>query len=487
MSTVTTSTAAELDRQRERDAPARGHARLLPIVPVRAEGMTVHGADGRVYLDCLAGAGALALGHNHPATVEAIRRVLDSGAPLYAADDLASPVKDEFTEALLGILPPELAKDARVQFCGTSGADAVAAALELARTATGNTGVVAFTASHHGMSTSATRLPFPQDYRCPYSVGGIGGVRIATEQLRRSLTPAGLDSGLTSPAALIVEPVQDEGGVIPAPAEWLRHVRAETAAHDVVLIADETQTGLGRTGELWGVDHAGIVPDVMVLPKAVGGGLPLAAMVYRGELAWAEGAHAGTFAGQQLAMAAGAATIKYVLEHDLATGARKIGERMRAAFEDAAREVPAIGDVRGRGLMIGVEVVDPDGAVDALGARAAAPGLARKVRTAAMERGLLVELGGRRGAVVRLLPPLTITDAEADRVVAILIDAMVAAQQQLPRLRTKTQGPKPDGAMSDCAMSDGATPHGLKPRSVQDAPAAEDGRCDTPASRIGRG
>lgn len=482
MSTVTTSTAADSDRQREREASARGHARLLPIVPVRAQGMTVHGADGRVYLDCLAGAGALALGHNHPVTVEAIRRVLDSGAPLHAPDDLASPIRDEFTDALVGILPPELAKDARVQFCGTSGADATAAALELARTATGNTGVVAFTASHHGMSTSATRLPFPQDYRCPYSVGGIGGVRIAAEQLRLLLNPADPGSGLTPPAALIVEPVQDEGGVIPAPDEWLRCVRAETAAHGVVLIADEVQTGLGRTGELWGVDHAGVVPDVMVLPKAIGGGLPLAAIVYRGELAWAEGAHAGTFPGQQLAMAAGTATIKYVLEHDLATSARKIGERMRAAFEDAAREVPAIGDVRGRGLMIGVEVVDPDGAVDALGARAAAPGLARKVRTAAMERGLLVELGGRRGAVVRLLPPLTITDAEADRVVAILVDAMVAAQQQLPRLRAKTQGPKRDGAKPDCVP-----PHGAKPHGVHDAPVAEDGCCGTPASQIGRG
>src|SRR5205823_3023675 len=104
--------------------------------------MTVHSADGRVYLDCLAGAGALALGHNHPVAVEAIRRALDSGAPLDALDDLAGPIKDEFTEALLGILPPELAKDARIQFCGTSGADAAAAALELARTATGNSGVV---------------------------------------------------------------------------------------------------------------------------------------------------------------------------------------------------------------------------------------------------------------------------------------------------------------------------------------------------------
>lgn len=442
MSTVTASTAANLDRQRDPESsPVRSHARHLPIVPVRAEGMTVHGADGRVYLDCLPGAGTLALGHNHPVAVEAIRRLLDSGAPLDGLDDLAGPIRDEFTDTLLGILPPELAKGARIQFCGPCGTEAAEAAVELARTATGNVGLIAFTGSHRGMA--ATRLPFPQDYRCPYNVGSIGGVRIATEEVRRLLTEA--DSGLNPYAALIVEPVQGEGGVIPAPDEWLRAVRAETAAQGVPLIADETQTGLGRTGELCGVDHAGIAPDVMVLPTAIGGGLPLAAIVYRPEFAWAEGAHvgdAGAFRGGQLAMAAGMATIKYVLEHDLATRARKVGERMRAAFEDAACELPAIGDVRGRGLMIGVEMVDPDGAADALGARAAAPGLARKVRTAALERGLLIELGGRHGAVLRLMPPLTITDAEADQVVAILVDAIVAAQQQMPRFSAKSQGTK---------------------------------------------
>ncbi|MGH3416795.1 MAG: aminotransferase class III-fold pyridoxal phosphate-dependent enzyme, partial [Actinocrinis sp.] len=132
--------AAILDRQRERESSARTYARHLPIVPVRAEGMTVYGADGRAYLDCLAGAGTLALGHNHPAAIAAIRRVLDSGAPLHVLD-LATPIKDEFTDTLLGILPPDLAKDARVHFCGPSGADAVEAALKLARAATGNTGL----------------------------------------------------------------------------------------------------------------------------------------------------------------------------------------------------------------------------------------------------------------------------------------------------------------------------------------------------------
>lgn len=431
---------AILARQAQRESAARTYARHLPIVPVRAQGMTVYGADGREYLDCLSGAGTLALGHNHPVAIAAIRRVLDSGAPLHVLD-LATPVKDEFTSTLLGALPPDLAADARILFCGPSGADAVEAALKLARTATGRTGLIAFTGAYHGMTAAAlaasgnidartpvqvsdtgiTRLPFPQHYRCPYGVGGSEGVRIAIEHLTRLLEDPG--SGLTPPAALIVEPVQGEGGVNPAPDAWLRAVRRLTREHGIPLIADEVQTGIGRTGEPWGVDHAGVAPDVMVLSKAVGGGLPLAVVVCRPELdRWAEGAHAGTFRGHQLAMAAGTATLAYVLEHDLATRARKVGERIERALSEAARQYPILGDVRGRGLMLGVELVDPDAAADPLGARPAAPALARRLRAAALERGLLVELGGRHGAVLRLLPPLTITDLEAERVIGILTE-----------------------------------------------------------------
>ena len=441
---------AILGRQARRESAARTYARHLPIVPVRAEGMTVYGADGREYLDCLAGAGTLALGHNHPVAIAAIRRVLDSGAPLHALD-LATPVKDEFTSTLLSALPPELAADARILFCGPSGADAVEAALKLVRTATDRTGLIAFTGAYHGMTAATlaasgntavrspvrvsdsgvTRLPFPQDYRCPYGVGGLKGVRIAIEHLERLLDDSG--SGMTPPAALIIEPVQGEGGVNPAPEPWLRAVRRITREHGIPLIADEVQTGVGRTGEMWGVDHAGIAPDVMVLSKAIGGGLPLAVVVYHAQLdQWAEGAHAGTFRGHQLAMAAGAATLTYVLENDLATRARKVGERIERALSEAARQYPILGDVRGRGLMLGAELVDPDSAPDALGARAAAPALARRLRAAALERGLLLELGGRHGAVLRLLPPLTITDLEAERVIGILTD-LIAQLNRDPR------------------------------------------------------
>ncbi len=422
-----------LRRQAQRESAARTYARSLPIVPVRARGLTIEGADGRRYLDCLSGAGSLALGHNHPVVLEAIRGVLDSGAPLHVLD-LATPVKDAFTTELFANLPPSLAADARIQFCGPAGTDAVEAALKLVRTATGRSGLLAFTGAYHGMTAGAldasggapgvrvTRLPYPQDLRCPFGVGGPEGAELSARWTENLLDdPKG---GVPAPAGMIVEPVQGEGGVIPAPDGWLRRMREITAARGIPLIADEVQTGVGRTGAFWGVDHAGVVPDVMVLSKAIGGSLPLAVIVYRAGLdVWAPGAHAGTFRGNQLAMAAGTATLAFVRENRLAERAAVLGERMLAALHGLACGHPCIGEVRGRGLMIGVELVDPD-------TRAAAPALAAAVRQECLDRGLIVELGGRHGAVVRLLPPLTLTDEQAAAVLDRLADAIPAAARR---------------------------------------------------------
>jgi diaminobutyrate-2-oxoglutarate transaminase len=240
--------------------------------------------------------------------------------------------------------------------------------------------------------------------------------------------------------------VQGEGGVIPAPDDWLRRMREITAARSIPLIADEVQTGVGRTGTFWAVEHSGVVPDVMVLSKAIGGSLPLAVVVYRDDLdVWPPGAHAGTFRGNQLAMAAGAATLAYVRENGLAERAGVLGDRMLTQLRDLAAEHPCIGDVRGRGLMIGVELVDPAAdppaglpapagladPVGLLGRRTRplppAPELAAAVQRECLRRGLIVELGGRHSSVVRLLPPLTITDEQAAAILDRLADALAAA------------------------------------------------------------
>ncbi|MFF3813569.1 diaminobutyrate--2-oxoglutarate transaminase family protein [Streptomyces bacillaris] len=441
-----------LRRQSLRESAARTYARSLPIVPVRARGLTIEGADGRRYLDCLSGAGTLALGHNHPVVLEAIRKVIDSGAPLHVLD-LATPVKDAFTTELFATLPPEFAENARIQFCGPAGTDAVEAAFKLVRAATGREGLLTFTGAYHGMTAGAleasggardvkvTRLPFPQDYRCPFGVGGERGAALAARWTEHLLDDG--KGGVPAPAGMIVEPVQGEGGVNPAPDAWLRRMREITRARSIPLIADEVQTGVGRTGAFWAVEHSGIVPDVMVLSKAIGGSLPLAVIVYRSELdLWQPGAHAGTFRGNQLAMAAGAATLAYVRENGLADRAAALGARMLDSLRTLRADHPGIGDVRGRGLMIGLELVDPEAAPlraeadDPAPAPPPDPVLARAVQQECLDRGLIVELGGRHSAVVRLLPPLTLTDEQASAVVDRLADALAAAERSPHRRAT---------------------------------------------------
>ncbi|MFJ9209233.1 diaminobutyrate--2-oxoglutarate transaminase family protein [Streptomyces sp. NPDC102264] len=434
-----------LRRQSLRESAARTYARSLPIVPVRARGLTIEGADGRRYLDCLSGAGTLALGHNHPVVLDAIRKVLDSGAPLHVLD-LATPVKDAFTTELFATLPPRFAENARVQFCGPAGTDAVEAALKLVRTATGRTGLLAFTGAYHGMTAGAlaasggaedvrvTRLPYPYEYRCPFGIGGERGAELAARWTENLLDdPKG---GLPAPAGMILEPVQGEGGVIPAPDNWLRRMREITAGRSIPLIADEVQTGVGRTGTFWAVEHSGITPDVMVMSKAIGGSLPLAVIVYHSDLdCWPPGAHAGTFRGNQLAMAAGAATLAYVRENHLADRAAILGARMLGQLQGLAASHSCIGDVRGRGLMIGVELVVPEAGDPA----PPDPALATAVQRECLSRGLIVELGGRQAAVVRLLPPLTLTDEQAVAVLDRFADALAAAERAA--LRRKETGP----------------------------------------------
>ncbi|MEV6792312.1 diaminobutyrate--2-oxoglutarate transaminase family protein [Streptomyces sp. NPDC051320] len=436
----TTAYAGILRRQSMRESAARTYARSLPIVPVRARGLTIEGADGRRYLDCLSGAGTLALGHNHPAVLEAIKKVIDSGAPLHVLD-LATPVKDAFITELFETLPRHFADQARVQFCGPAGTDAVEAALKLVRTATGRSGILTFTGAYHGMTAGAlavsggapdvrvTRLPYPQDYRSPFGVGGERGVDLAARWTESLLDdPKG---GVLPPAGMILEPVQGEGGVIPGPDSWMRRMREITAARSIPLIADEVQTGVGRTGAFWAVEHSGIVPDVMVLSKAIGGSLPLAVIVYRSELdVWDPGAHAGTFRGNQLAMAAGAATLAYVRENRLAERAATLGARIIGRLQGLAADHPSIGDVRGRGLMIGLEIVDREaGDPTATEPPPADAARATAVQRECLARGLIVELGGRHSSVVRLLPPLTLTDEQAEAVLDRLADALSAAER----------------------------------------------------------
>ncbi|MCX7899599.1 MAG: diaminobutyrate--2-oxoglutarate transaminase [Methylocystis sp.] len=435
-----------LARQAKIESNARTYPRNLPIALKRGRGIWVEDTDGREYIDCLAGAGALALGHNHPIVVEAIRDALAQEPPLQTLD-LPTPLKDRYTREIFDSLPEQFGRDFRIQFCGPSGADAIEAALKLVKTATGRRGLLSFRGAYHGM-THATLgvtgeptprraisgagaevqfLPFPSEYRCPFGVGGEGGAEMGLRYIESLLDDP--NSGVLPPAGMILEVVQGEGGVVPAPDAWLRRIRDITRARGIPLIIDEVQTGLGRTGRLYAFEHSGIIPDALVLSKAVGGGLPLAVVIYHRDLdQWKPGAHAGTFRGNQLAFATGAATIRHVIDEDLSSHAAQMGAQLLRGIEAIAADHPSIGHVRGRGLMVGAEIVDVE-AVSS-GAPPPSPQLARRVQRECLRRGLILELGGRFGSVARFLPPLIVMSEEVDRILERFHDAVVAARHR---------------------------------------------------------
>lgn len=410
-----------------------------------AEGIFVTDADGKQYYDCLAGAGTLALGHNHPVVIEAIQKMIDEKRPLHTLD-ITSEIKEEFISEVFASLPESFAKRAKIQFCGPTGGDAIEAAIKLVKTATGRRSILSFQGGYHGATHGTMALsgnlspkenvqglmpdvhflPYPYEYRCPFGAGGEETHRLSSAYIENVLDDP--ESGILPPAGMIFEAVQGEGGSVPARAEWIREMRRITKERGIPLIIDEVQTGIGRTGKMFAFEHAGIIPDVIVLSKAIGGSLPLSVVVYDRDLdQWAPGAHIGTFRGNQMAMAAGTATLKYMKENGILLHVEKAGAKFMQHLQDIQRHIPEIGDVRGRGLMIGAEIVSPLQKQSAAGTPPADPELAAKIQRKCFEKGLIVETGGRHGSVIRFLPPLIVTEEQIADITAIFKEAVYEA------------------------------------------------------------
>lgn len=439
-----------LERQAHVESNARSYPRRLPIAISRARGIYVEDTAGKVYIDCLACAGTLALGHNHPVVQKALINHLTSDAPLQTLD-ITTPIKDTFITKLFQSLPSELAKNARIQFCSPSGSDAVEAAVKLAKTATGRRPVLSFSGGYHGMTNGSLSLmgnlsakapipnlmpevqflPYPYLYRCPFGLSGDQSINSNLHYIENLLSDP--ESGVLPPAAIIVEAIQGEGGVIPAPTRWLKGLRELTQRFKIPLIMDEVQSGLGRCGMMYAFEAAGIIPDILVLSKAIGGGLPLSVIVYKEELdTWSPGAHAGTFRGNQLAMSAGIATFDVIKSLELDKHARAMGEYLSQHLKSIQQDFSFLGDVRGRGLMLGVEIVDPEKSSKNK-THPTFPQLAKAIQQRCFTNGLILELGGRDGCTIRFLPPLIITKNEIDQVADIFLKAVTTALQDIGR------------------------------------------------------
>ena len=426
-----------IDRQSDFESSARSYPRKFPFALKKAKGSWVEDVEGNRYLDFLCGAGTLALGHNDDEVNAAMVELIQSGSPLHTLD-LTTPVKDRFVQTILDHLPGTLKDNAKIQFCSPSGTDATDAAIKLCKTATGRSTVIAFHGAFHGMGHGALSLtgnlaaktpvanlmpgvqfmPYPNSYRCPFGLGGEAGAQACSAYFERMLKDP--ESGVTKPAAVILEAIQGEGGVIPAPASFLQTVRRVTAELDIPLICDEIQCGMGRSGRLFAFEHAGITPDVILASKAIGGSQPMAVVIYDRKLdKWAAGAHTGTFRGNQLAMAAGTVVLNRVSDPAFLAEVTRKGDRLKAELEKLKDEVSIIGDVRGTGLMLGVEFIDPNGKVDIMGHPEPSGEIAARIQHLCFEDHLVMEKGGRNGSVMRCLCALTVSDEEIDTMLSI--------------------------------------------------------------------
>lgn len=409
------------------------YTRYTHIIPERAEGCHVYGTDGRTYLDFTCGIGVTNTGHCHPLVVEAVRR--QAGLLLHSQINILvhKPLLELIAE-LRTILPPELDGF----FFTNSGAEAIEGAVKLARAATQRPNVVVFQGSFHGRTVGAMSLttsktiyragyqplmpgvfvaPFPYAFR--YGWEPEQASRWCLDELELLL------ASQTAPeetAALLVETVLGEGGYIVPPASFLRGLRKICDQHGILLILDEIQSGMGRTGRWFAFEHFGVLPDIMTVAKGLASGLPIAGVFSRMELMqrWAAGTHGGTFGGNVVAAAAAVATIQAMRQDGMLENARLRGEQLVAGLRRLQEEAPAIADVRGLGLMIGCELRSADGAPD----KAAAKALVH----ACQERGLLLLTCGPWDNTIRWIPPLVVSESQVNQALDIFKQSLSEAE-----------------------------------------------------------
>jgi len=407
------------------------YTRSYPLVARRGRGALIEDVDGNTFLDFSAGIAVVSTGHCHPEVVAAIQNqaaelIHMSGTDFYYENMV------QLAKKLSAIAPGGEAK--RVYF-GNSGTEAMEAAIKLARYHTRREKIIAFYGCFHGrtmgsLSLTASKavqragfgtllagvfhVPYPNPYRCPYGKSAESCCTecapfIERELFKRIVKPEEV-------AAIVVEPIQGEGGYLPAPAEFLMDLQRICRRYGIMLVADEVQSGTGRTGKWWAGDHAGLEPDIICVAKGIASGMPLSATIARaGVMDWTPGAHASTFGANPVCVAASLATLR-LLESQYIENARLMGEHIFARIANWREEFPIVGDIRGKGLMIGVEIVKDRKTKEPAGA------LRDAIVDRAFHKGLLVLGAGEN--TLRLSPPLVIDRQQADFAVNTLADCI---------------------------------------------------------------
>jgi 4-aminobutyrate aminotransferase len=420
---------AIIDRDKTVVSPS--YTRGYPLVIERGTGSTVEDVDGNLFLDCAAGIAVNSTGHSHPEVVKAITDQAQKFLHMSGTDFYYEP-QVRLAEELGSIVP---IRNGVRSFFGNSGTEAIEACIKLARYATGRPNIIAFLGGFHGRTLGSLALtaskaiqrrgfgplmpgvfhaPYADCYRCPL---GLKPENCAAECL--DFIDHELFVHLVSPdevAAIVVEPIQGEGGYVVAPDQFLQRLRELTKTSGILLVADEVQSGMGRSGKMFAIEHAGVEPDIVAIAKGIASGLPLGVAAARADLMqWPPGAHASTFGGNPVSCAAALATIT-LLKEQLVANAADVGAHLLSGLKDLMGKHRLIGDVRGRGLMIGVELVRDRTTKERAGEERDA------VVNAAFGRGLLI-LGAGKNAV-RFSPPLVLTRAEADTAVRIFDEAL---------------------------------------------------------------
>jgi 4-aminobutyrate aminotransferase len=409
------------------------YTRSYPFVMARGVGATVEDVDGNVFLDCAAGIAVNSTGHSHPDVVAAI--VEQAGKFLHmSGTDFYYEPQVRLAEEMNAIAPWPGQKRS---FFSNSGTEAIEAAIKLARYHTKRYGIIGFFGSFHGrtlgsLSVTASKAiqrrgfgpplggvyhaPFPNPYRAPQGQSDEECVAASLDFIEDQILVH-----LISPdevAAVVVEPIQGEGGYVIPPVSFFQRLREITSRHGMLLVVDEVQSGMGRTGKMFGIEHFGVEPDVVAVAKGIASGLPLGVTTARAEvMGWPPGAHANTFGGNPLSCAAALATIT-LLKESLMANAAEVGAHLLDGLRDLRRKHALIGDVRGMGLMIGIELVR-----DRLTKERATTERDRLVNEC-FNRGLLVLGAGRN--TLRLSPPLVLTKAQADTAVGIIDESLTA-------------------------------------------------------------